>query len=117
MNEDTDIRPSTAEFKPFARYFPAIDAMLFVREDVSYRAEMIDEQYLTLLWHPWEPRLVGVKLCSMHEVYDLLKSVVPWDIGTFEEYMRFYEAGLLAGRGDEMLAYHADKVCPALPKA
>jgi hypothetical protein len=52
---------STGEFKPCAHYYSAMDHVLYLREDVSYRAERVD-RFLSLLRHPHEERLVGLKV-------------------------------------------------------
>jgi hypothetical protein len=56
--------PDSAEFKPVARYYSAMDHILYLKEDCSYRADRVDE-WLTLLWHPYKWELVGIKLKSV----------------------------------------------------
>lgn len=59
------------EFKPCVRYYEAMDYLLLLEEDVAYVAEY-KTQFLTLLWHPHEKRLVGVKI----ENYSFLKNAL-----------------------------------------
>lgn len=48
-----------------------MDQLVFLREDVSFRADRVDE-YLTLLWHPYEERLVGLKLKGIQSKFDVV---------------------------------------------
>lgn len=48
-------------FVATSRYYPSVDFLLYLAEDLSYRADRVDEA-LTVLWHPYEDRLVGLKL-------------------------------------------------------
>lgn len=50
-----------AEFRAAAKYFAAMDCLIYLREDCSYRAIRLD-QMRTVLLHPYEDRAVGVKL-------------------------------------------------------
>jgi hypothetical protein len=53
---------ATAEpFTPIATYYQTMDYLLYLKEDVSYRADRVDK-LLTLLWHPHEENLVGIQL-------------------------------------------------------
>lgn len=55
----------TGVFVPTARYYASMDTLLFLKEDCSYSAEHVGN-FLMVLWHPSECRLVGVRLecCS-----------------------------------------------------
>lgn len=48
-------------FVPTTRYYQAIDSLLCLVEDVSYRSQPIND-FLEVLWHPQENYLVGLKL-------------------------------------------------------
>ena len=61
------------DFKPCARYYEAMDIILYLKEDVSYRADRVDS-WLTLLWHPYEERAVGVKLKGFRSLFGRLQS-------------------------------------------
>jgi hypothetical protein len=63
-----------SEFKPTVKYIEAIDSMLFLREDCFYRAEYVDE-YLSLLWHPSEERVVGVQLHAWAFLYQQVQQI------------------------------------------
>lgn len=49
------------EFIPCATYFSAMDELICLTEDCSYRSDVAD-LYLDILYHPHEERIVGVKL-------------------------------------------------------
>jgi hypothetical protein len=56
------------EFAPGARYFAALDCLIYLRESCSYRAFRLNE-YTTVLLHPYEDRPVGVKLKGVRFLY------------------------------------------------
>jgi hypothetical protein len=59
-------------FSPVARYYPAMDHLLYLKEDCPYRADRVDK-WLTLLWHPYRYEMVGIKLKGIRAVFrDLL---------------------------------------------
>lgn len=64
-----------AEFQPCARYFAPLDCMIYLREDLPYRADRVDE-FLTLLWHPQENRAIGVKIKGFRQIFATLRTVV-----------------------------------------
>lgn len=68
-------RPFPEEFQPVAKYVPAMDCLIYLREDVSYRAVRLD-QYRTVLLHPQEDRAVGVKLKGMRFVTEKARAVL-----------------------------------------
>ena len=47
-------------FEACACYYEPMDFILYLQEDVPYRADRID-YFLTLLWHPYEPHAIGIK--------------------------------------------------------
>jgi hypothetical protein len=49
------------QFTAGARYYEAMDCVIYLNEDVSYRADRVDS-FLTLLWHPKHDHAVGIKL-------------------------------------------------------
>jgi len=106
--------PTTTEFRP-TRYFSAIDAMIYLREDVSYRAERVDP-FLTVLWHPTEERLVGVKLKGFRflfdRILDSLSAVLPPYVIpqlAFLPFIRALEAACTAGVGEVLTDDAAEK--------
>ncbi len=62
-------------FEPCASYSAPMDCIVYLREDVSYRADRVD-QFLTILWHPADDRVVGVKLKGIRFLFDSLRSIV-----------------------------------------
>jgi len=68
-------RALPTDFRPVAKYIPAMDCLIYLREDVSYRAIRLD-QYRTVLLHPQEDRAVGVKLKGMRFVTEKARVVL-----------------------------------------
>jgi hypothetical protein len=62
-------------FQPCAHYYDAMDSVLYLQEDVSYRADRVDT-FLTLLWHPQDDRVVGVKLKGWRYLFQRLQSIL-----------------------------------------
>jgi hypothetical protein len=60
--------PDSNGFHPVARYYPAMDHLLYLKEDCTYRADRVDE-WLTLLWHPYKWDLVGIKLKGIRAIF------------------------------------------------
>lgn len=67
--------PVYGGFEPGASYSAPMDCIIYLREDVSYRAERID-QFLTILWHPDDERVVGVKLKGCRFLFGVVRSAV-----------------------------------------
>lgn len=53
---------SLAPFRPGIGYYPAMDWLLVLMEDVGYVAEALIPGVVDILWHPQEKRVVGVKV-------------------------------------------------------
>jgi hypothetical protein len=66
------VQTGDEKFVPVARYYPAMDYFLYLREDVSYRSDRVDGA-LTLLWHPYEDRLVGIMLKEFRALFQQVK--------------------------------------------
>lgn len=62
------------KFRPGVFFLPEMDSLIFLKEDEDYRADRVD-QILTLLWHPTEPKLVGIKLKGFRWIYQHLLEV------------------------------------------
>jgi hypothetical protein len=62
------------DFVAAARYYAPMDSVLYLREDVSYRADRIDA-FLTLLWHPYEERAVGLKIKGFRFLFERLQAI------------------------------------------
>jgi hypothetical protein len=58
---DIELYPSSEGFSPKACYHRGMDFLIYLNEDCSYRADRVD-QFLTILWHPHEDRVVGIEL-------------------------------------------------------
>jgi hypothetical protein len=69
-----------APFEPCASYSAPMDQIVYLREDVSYRADRVD-QFLTILWHPQEERVVGIKLKGIRFLFESLRSIVKSMVG------------------------------------
>jgi len=65
---------SLAEFRPAAKYFAAMDCLIYLREDCSYRAVRLDS-LRTVLLHPTEDRAVGVKLKGTRFLMERLMAI------------------------------------------
>ncbi len=63
------------EFKPEARYFAAMDCLVYLQEECSYRAVRLNA-LTTVLLHPYDDRPVGVKLKGMHYLHEKLKKIL-----------------------------------------
>ena len=61
-------------YVPTAKYIPAMDCLIYLREDCSYRAVRLN-QSLTVLLAPYEDRPVGVKFKGVREMYERLGSI------------------------------------------
>lgn len=60
------------EFKPCVGYYSAMNLILYLNEDCSYRAQYVDS-FLEVLWHPYEDKIVGIKLKLDDEKLDMDK--------------------------------------------
>jgi hypothetical protein len=69
---------SPTEIKPFvacARYYEPMDLLMYLEEDLSYRADRVDA-FLTLLWHPHEDRAIGVKLKGFRFLFERARAIL-----------------------------------------
>ncbi len=62
-------------FSPVARYYDAMDCVIYLREDIAYVANRVDS-FLTLLWHPSGDKLVGVKLKGFRFLFGRLQAIL-----------------------------------------
>jgi hypothetical protein len=81
-------------FTPVSRYIQALDVILCVTEDVSYRSQTVNA-YLEVLWHPQERYLVGVKILHAKKIH---KSLYGWPIDRPLSLMVAVCAALLEGQ-------------------
>jgi hypothetical protein len=62
-------------FKPTARFYEAMDCVIYLTDDLAYRADRVDG-FLTLLWHPNEDKLIGVKLKGFRFLFGRLQAIL-----------------------------------------
>ncbi len=92
------------EFQPFARYFPDSDMILYVCEDVSYRAQRVTEKsFFEVLWHPHEARPIGVKVVNMRGLHGEMQRLVHPHPLDFHQYVEVFRQGLLHGHGEAIM--------------
>lgn len=90
------------QFFPVARFHPEMDIIQYLTEDCSYRAERVDGT-LTLLWHPYEQRLVGVAIKGFHFLFQRVKEQHGVSDKMFLPLVDFIQAALENGAGDEIM--------------
>jgi hypothetical protein len=66
-------------FEPCASYSAALDQIVYLKEDVSSRADRVD-QFLTILWHPHEERVVGIKIKGIRYLFECLRTESDKDV-------------------------------------
>lgn len=100
--------PSEGSFEPFARYLPAMDFLLYVKEDCSYVEERIDGR-LTLLWHPQGEPAIGIRIKGFKALYQSLARILKAQNIDLEQHFPFVslisalELAMLSGAGDAMI--------------
>ena len=93
---------SWSDFEPVARYHPHMDVLLYLKEDCGYRADRVDV-YLTVLWHPQEERLVGIKLKGFKFVFHQLQSIADIKDAQFLPLVKALEMLLVHGVAQSMM--------------
>ncbi len=94
------------EFKPSARYIAAMDCLVYLREDCSYRAVRLNP-YQTILLHPYEDRAVGVKLKGMrflqHRLRKILEASHVKNVDAASvDFVAYWELALTASADEEI---------------
>jgi len=91
-----------------ARYYEPMDYLLYLEADTAHRADRVD-QFLTLLWHPYEDRAIGVKLKGFRFIFDRMREIfqaqgiiVPEN--HFMPLITAFEVAVTAGLGAAMMA-------------
>jgi hypothetical protein len=100
-----------AALRPFtkcARFYDAMDHILYLEEDVAYRADRVDP-FLTLLWHPHYERAVGVKLKGFRFLFERLNEILrARGVGISDEgfpsLVLALEVAMTAGGGAALMA-------------
>jgi hypothetical protein len=73
-----------------------------LNEDCSYRADRVD-QFLTVLWHPHEDRLVGIKLKGFRFLFERIKNVLELDDDQFLPLVKAIEIALVGGVAESIM--------------
>lgn len=81
------------KFVAGAKYDADLDMLLYLQEPVSFRADRVDA-FLTLLWHPRDDRMVGVKLKGWRKVFGEMKVLLDLKEEAFFPLVKALEFGL-----------------------
>ena len=101
--EESDIPEAIGGFVPVARYYPNMDFLLYLNEDCSFRAERVDA-FLTVLWHPQEEKLVGLKLKGFAFIFERLRHVMEFKDTDFVPLVKALEFTLTGGMAERLMA-------------
>jgi len=102
-------------FRPTAKYYHAMDFLLYVREDCSYRSDRID-RFLTVLYHPYEETIVGIKLKGFRFLFEQFKRIVKdltdlnLDDRHFLPVIAFIEVAVVAREAEAILAENMERI-------
>lgn len=55
------------DFIPGAGYYPEMDWLIYLTEDVQYRSDQLIPGVVDVLWHPYENRIVGLKIWGVSQ--------------------------------------------------
>lgn len=100
--------PSQPLERPTTTYVKGMDCLLFLREDCSYRADRVDV-YLTVLWHPHEQRLVGIKLKGCSFLFRQIMKAMSLTEDSVIRLVSVLELVLLAGFAEVIIHDHETK--------
>ena len=92
----------TNAFRPVARYNPYLDILMYLQEDCSYRADRVDV-YLTVLWHPHEERLVGLKLKGFRFLFRSLQHIMGLKDEEWLPLVKALEIALVGGVAQSLM--------------
>lgn len=110
LNESRNNPNAASEaFKPVARYYPALDFMLYLNEDCSYRADRVDA-FLTVLWHPHKEHLVGIKLKGFKVMFNQLKKIADLKDEHFLPLIKILELAAMGGLAEQMMRDQKERV-------
>jgi hypothetical protein len=78
-----------------------MDCVIYLQQDLAYRADRVDG-FLTLLWHPDQDALIGVKIKGFRWIFKRLQAFcdgknVPMPDAAFVPLMKAIEMALTAG--------------------
>jgi hypothetical protein len=104
---DGDAVDSNTPFIPSARYYEPMDCIVYVEEDTSHRSDRVD-RFLTLLWHPYEERAIGVKLKGFRFIFERTRQIleaqgVPISESEFVPLITAFEVATTAGLGNALM--------------
>ena len=99
------------DFEPTAKYYHAMDFLLYLREDCSYVADRVDP-FLTVLYHPDDQsRIVGIKLKGFRFLFDQFRKVVEQlNDDHFLPVVKFIEMALVAGMAEAYIAKNKERI-------
>jgi hypothetical protein len=63
------------DFEACAHYYPAMDCVIFLQEDVPYRADRVDE-FITILWRPDRDEVVGLKIKGFRFLFNAVSEIL-----------------------------------------
>ena len=96
--------PSEGQFEPFAKYHKSMDFLLYLNTDCAYRADRVDI-FLTVLWHPNEQRIVGLKLKGFKFLFGRLMAISGTQIkeSGFIQLVEVLEIAMVGGVAESMM--------------
>ena len=96
-------------FQPIARYYPSMDQLIYLKEDRSYRADRVDP-ILTLLWHPYEMKLIGIKIKGFRHLWTQSPSLAALakDDATFLPLAAVLGTLILKGYAEAIIKSHEE---------
>lgn len=62
-------------FEPSAQYYAPLDCVIFLQEDLPYRADRVDE-FITILWHPTDDRTIGLKIKGFRFLFKMVQDIL-----------------------------------------
>lgn len=99
INQQLELDSSNKEFAPSAVYYSEMDFLLYLNQDCSYRADRVDA-YLTLLWHPYEDKVVGIRLKGFLRLAQKIKDILKKDNADRIEIATILELLIFAVKND-----------------
>ena len=81
------------KFVAGAKYDADMDFLLYLQEPLSFRADRVDA-FLTILWHPRDDRMIGLKLKGWRMMFNEMKKTVDWKDEEFFPLVKALEFAL-----------------------
>ena len=79
-----------------------MDFLLYLREDYSCRADRVDA-FLTVLWHPNEDHLIGIKLKGFRFLFQQLKLLLELKEDAIFPLVKALEIALVGGVAEHII--------------